>query len=77
MAKQMNIPRSSRYIIGSLSQIRAIIVIQKGLVYQQIIAKDIGTIDVEVFAKKNYKWPDRLRINNVYFLSFGKSLITL
>ena len=28
-------------------------------------------------AKKKLRWPDRLRINNVYFLSFGKSLIGL
>ena len=29
------------------------------------------------FAKKKLRWPDRLLTNNVYFLSFGKSLIGL
>ena len=56
---------------------RAIIEIQNGLVCQQIIAKDIGTIDVAEFAKKKFRWPDILRTNNAYFLSDGKSLIGL
>ena len=77
IAKQMNMPRSSRYMIGSLSHIRAIIDIQNGHVYQQIIDKDIGAIDEAELMKKKLRWPDILRTNNVYFLSDGKSLIGL
>ena len=74
MAKQMTIPRSSSFIIGSLSHTRAIIEIQKGFVCQQTITKDNGAIDTPKFIKKKLIWPEVLRINNVYFFYIGKSL---
>ena len=77
MAKQMIIPRSSSFMIDSLSHTRAIIEIQKGFVCQQTIIKDNGAIDTPKFCKKKLAWPAVLRVNNVNFLSIGKSLIGL
>ena len=77
MAKQITIPRSSSFIIGSLSQIRAIIEIQKGFVCQQTIVRDNGASDTPKFIKKKLACPAMLRVNNEYFFAIGKSLIGL
>ena len=71
MQKQIIIPTSSSSIIYSLSHIRAMIDIQKGLVYQHTVTKDTGSIVVPKVIKKKFRCPVRLLQSIEYGFYFG------
>ena len=71
MQKQIIIPISSSSMIYSLSHIRAMIEIQKGLVCQQTMTKETGSIVVPQFIKKKLRCPVKLLHSIEYGFYFG------
>ena len=77
MAKQIAMPSSSIFYIGSFRVMRAKMDIQNGLVDLQTTTKETGAIDTPKFISTNYAWPVKARHDNMYFLFDGNSLMAL
>ena len=77
MAKQIAMPSSSIFYIGSFRVTRAKMDIQNGLVDLQTTTKETGAIDTPKFISTNCAWPVKARHDSVYFLFDGNILMAL